>query len=134
MKRRITVAALITYNGKYLFMTQRKEGGIYPNTIHIPGGGMKDGECCEDALRREIMEETGLELKEIKKFDFEDAILQYKGEEWHFIFLRYLVTSTSNKAIPGDDAKELFWLNKEEIPKYNHNPISVTLLKKLGLL
>lgn len=134
MRRRVTVAALICYEGKYLFMTQKKEGGIYPNTIHIPGGGLKDGERCEDGLRREIMEETNLEITDIQQFDFDDAIVNYKGEDCHFVFLRYTVRAVSNNAIPGDDAKELFWLSKEEIPQYNHNPTSMTLLRKLGLV
>ena len=134
MRRRVVVSALISYNDRYLFMTQCKEGGIFPDTIHLPGGGLLAGERCEDALRREIREETGLELIEVQRFDFEDAVTMYRGRKCHFVFLRYTAISKTDNAIPHSDAKELFWLTREEIPNYPHNPVSLTFLRKLGLL
>ncbi|MDZ4654515.1 MAG: NUDIX hydrolase [Coriobacteriia bacterium] len=55
---RVRVAAVILIGGKLLLVRQRKGGEPY---YLLPGGGVNRGETLEQALRREVREETGLE-------------------------------------------------------------------------
>ena len=63
--KRLGVAAIIGCKDKeyHLLMGRR---GKDPNRglFVLPGGGVQDGESLEQAWRREIMEETGLELED----------------------------------------------------------------------
>jgi ADP-ribose pyrophosphatase YjhB (NUDIX family) len=54
---RIRVAALILHQNRVLLIRQEKAGRAY---WLLPGGGVEPGETIEQALRRELQEETGL--------------------------------------------------------------------------
>ncbi|HLI07467.1 MAG TPA: NUDIX domain-containing protein [Ktedonobacteraceae bacterium] len=55
---RIGVAALIFHEGKVLLAHRRDI-----DWWNLPGGGMEEGETVDEALRREVLEETGLEVE-----------------------------------------------------------------------
>ena len=134
MKRRIIVSALISCGDDYLFIKQEKEGGAYPGVLHIPGGGLEDGEHPLDGVIREVKEETGIEMHNIKPFDFADDIVDYKGEKTQLIFLRYTAETHNHDATALSDAKEIVWVPKEKLLEYPHNPATLDFLKKLKLV
>lgn len=134
MNRRVIVSALIKCKNKYLFIKQDKKGGAYQECLHIVGGGLEDNETLEEAIKREVMEEVHIELKEVKPFDFDSDILMYKGEMTQLIFLRYISEIEEFTGYADSDAKEMIWLSKEEILNYKHNDPSLRFLKKLGLI
>mgnify|MGYP002761186040 FL=1 len=55
--------ALIKEDGKYLMVQEGKEH--VKGTYNIPGGGVEHGENPVEAVKREVMEETGLEVTSI---------------------------------------------------------------------
>ncbi len=69
MKSRLIVCAVIRNGNKVLLGKKPKGKCPYPNTWHLPGGGINlEKESCEDAVVREIKEETGLDVKDLKKY------------------------------------------------------------------
>jgi 8-oxo-dGTP pyrophosphatase MutT (NUDIX family) len=131
---RVAVAALIRDADRYLFIRQNKPGGAYPGTLHLPGGSIDIAEDPDDAIRREAKEETGLEVMNLTRFDFDHDIIKYKGKITQFIFLRYLAECDADTSRAGSDAVELLWLYPFEIALHSHNPPSYRLLAKLKLL
>ncbi len=134
MNKRIIVSALIKCKDKYLFIKQDKKGGAYQDCLHIVGGGLEDNETLEEAIKREVLEEVHIPLKEVVPFDFDSDITMYKGEMTLFIFLRYTAEIEEFTGYADSDAKEIFWLAKEDILKYKHNEPSMRFLTKLGLI
>jgi len=63
--QRFVVGAVVEYDGKVLVLRRKPDdflGGIY----ELPSGKVEAGELLFEALRREVHEETGLEIAEIK--------------------------------------------------------------------
>lgn len=134
MNRRIIVSALIKCKDKYLFIKQDKKDGAYQDCLHIVGGGLEDNETLEEAIKREVMEEVHIELDKVIPFDFDSDILMYKGEMTQLIFLRFTAEIEEFTGYADSDAKEIIWLEKEEILNYKHNEPSMRFLKKLKLI
>jgi 8-oxo-dGTP diphosphatase len=133
-KSRLIVSCLVRDGDRYLFITQNKPGGAYPDTLHIPGGGLEDGESPAEGAAREVREEVGLEITNVEAFDFDWDIVDYKGEPTQLVFLRFTADRLSGEAIAGSDAKEAIWVDRSELADHPHNPPSQRLLRKLGLI
>lgn len=65
MKKHIQVAAALLFKNGKIFATKRG-ASPYPYVAHkyeFPGGKIEEGECGEDAVKRELKEELDLEVK-----------------------------------------------------------------------
>jgi phosphoglycolate phosphatase len=107
-----TVGALIHDGlGKILLIRTHKWG----NRWGIPGGKIERGERSIDALRREIREETALELEDIEFAMIQDSIdsPEFIRPE-HFILLNYVARATQSAVVLNDEAEEFRWLTPTE--------------------
>jgi ADP-ribose pyrophosphatase YjhB (NUDIX family) len=79
------------------------------------------GENIEQAVIREVKEETGLEVDAPRLFDVVDNMdLDEKGKvKYHFIIVNYLVTVKCGVAKAASDAEDLRWVPFNEVEKYD---------------
>lgn len=61
----VAVGVLIRPDGAFL-MTSRPSGKVYEGYWEFPGGKVEPGETVESALRRELIEELGIAIGEVK--------------------------------------------------------------------
>ena len=129
MKTLRVVAAIIkAVNDKgenIIFATQRGYGE-FKGGWEFPGGKIEDGESPEDALKREIMEELGIE---IKVGDMIDTI-EYDYPNFHLSMDCFLAEIVSGDLVlkEHEDAK---WLTKEELDTVDWLPADITLIEKI---
>lgn len=72
----------------------------------IPGGGLHFGERVVDAVRREVREETGLEIEIIGVLDVFDGLPGTEGDgfDQHIVMLDYVGEWKAGEPVAGDDA------------------------------
>lgn len=128
-----TVGALIFNNeGKIFLMKSHKWKGKYV----IPGGHIKLGETIEEALKREVKEETGLKIRDIEFVSWQEFIFGKSfWKKRHFIFLDYACKATSKLVKLNSEAQEFVWVQVEKALKlpvepYTRRAIEAYMRKK----
>ncbi len=125
-----TVGSLI-YNdeGKVLLIRSPKWGERW----HIPGGHVELGESCEDANKREILEETGLDVDKVEYIGFQEANNpKFFHRKAHFIFLDYAAHMCGGELKESREMSEWVWVDPKEVltdKKYKIDPFTETTVK-----
>ncbi|MEO0454784.1 MAG: NUDIX domain-containing protein, partial [Verrucomicrobiota bacterium] len=104
----------------------------WSNLWGIPGGEIQTGETSVHALHREIMEETALEIHDVRFVLVQDCILTeefYKPA--HFILLNYLAHTKSSHVTLNEEADEYRWVTIEEAYNLPLNSATRYLLDQL---
>lgn len=65
----IVVVALIRRSNEILMVNQKGEGDVGPSWS-VPGGVVEEGEPLSDALKREVLEETGIRVLTIGQLEY----------------------------------------------------------------
>ncbi len=129
-----TVGALIfNAEGKLFLMKSHKWHDEYV----IPGGHIELGETAEEALRREIKEETALDIYDIEFLCVQEFI--YDKAFWkkrHFIFLDYACKTNSTDVVLNSEGHDHIWATLEDakaLPVDSYTRSTITkYLKKHG--
>jgi len=109
-------AVIFNPEGKVLICRAPKWGNKYI----IPGGHIETGETMEEALRREIREETRLSIYDIKLISLKENIpLKKYHKNQHFIFIDFICKTDSSKVILNKEAQEYRWIDLQDIDVYD---------------
>ena len=140
MKYRTTVVALIYNNqGEYLLCKKPKGRGVFPGQWALVGGGIDERETMKDALRREVREEVGLEIDEIKPLYFRDDIQpKYldgkKLDDIYMIYLLFSCKALSNDVVLDEEHEKYEWVSKDKVKEYDLNQPTKETFTILGVL
>jgi 8-oxo-dGTP diphosphatase len=114
----VGVGGVVVRDGRVLLIRRGKEP-LYGRWL-IPGGTVELGESLEQALVRELREETGLDVEPLEMLTAFDRI-EREGESvvYHYVIVDYLCRSPSGEARAGSDALELAWVGRDELAAYD---------------
>jgi ADP-ribose pyrophosphatase YjhB (NUDIX family) len=112
-----TAGALCIDNGRVLLA--RRAHHPFEGFWDIPGGFLNEGEDPLDGLRRELKEETGLEVEPQRFFGL--WMDRYGSDSTADATLNLYWTArvVGGQAAPADDVSELRWFGRDELPAAN---------------
>lgn len=111
----VGIAVFVMKDGKFLMM--QRQGSHGAGTWAPPGGRLEFGESFEDTARREVREETGLEIKNIKFGAVTND--HFKDEGKHFVTIWVLSDWVSGieEIREPEKCAELRWCTFEDLPE-----------------
>lgn len=124
------VAALIRHpeEADKIFITQRKSGQHLENLWEFPGGKVEKGEAPYHALKRELLEEVGIDINSAQPF--QSVHHRYPDKS---IFLDvWQVKSYSGKA-HGRENQNCQWVSISDLDDYEFPEADIPILKALDL-
>jgi 8-oxo-dGTP diphosphatase len=115
----VGVGAVVISEGKMLLEKRKNEPG--KGKWSIPGGLVDLGESPEQAVIREVMEETRLEVDAPRLIDVvSDVSLDENGKvKYHFVIIDYLVKVKQGEPKAASDADALKWVPFSEVEAYD---------------
>lgn len=120
-------ALIVSSEGKVLLMKSHKWKDMYV----VPGGHIEAGEKIEDAIKREVKEETNLDVFDIEFIIHQEYVF---GETYHkkkhFIFLNYACKTENTDIKLNNEAQEFVWVTPNEALIMNVEPYSKNLIQK----
>jgi len=98
----------------------------------IPGGMLEVGETLTVGVRREIAEETGLEVRVLDLIEvFERVERDAEGRpKYHYVILDYLCEVTGGQLRAASDVTEVAWAAPDELAKYSLTPTATRVFKR----
>ena len=129
-----TCGALIFNNdGKIFLMRSHK----WHNKYALPGGHIEFGETAEEAVKREVKEETNMDVEVLEFFMMQDCIFpeEFYKEKRHFIFLDFLCKAITTNVKLNDEAESFVWVHIDEalhlpLESYTRNLLSKYVKEK----
>ena len=123
------VGAVIVKDGKALIV--KRANDPYKGQWSIPGGRVELGETLTDAVRREMREETGLEVRVGSVIEVFERVERLDGRiRYHFVIVDYLCTCVGGALCAGDDAVDAVWVTSEELEAYRVSESAVAVIRK----
>ena len=83
----------------------------------VPGGVLELGEKLRDGIRREVLEETGLEVEPGEVLDVFDSIFRDEQgrTQYHYVLIDYRCRLLLGEAKAGSDVSEVRWVQEVEL-------------------
>jgi mutator protein MutT len=107
-----TVDAIIQKSTNSILLVKRSKDP-FKNQFALPGGFVNEGETIEEAIKREVYEETSLEVHPIDILGvYSDPKRDPRG---HIMTVVFIVLIIRGNPSAGDDAKEISWIPIEKI-------------------
>ena len=148
----VGVGGVIIRDGRALLIRRGSEP--LKGEWSIPGGLLEVGETLIEGVTRELLEETGLEVKVVELIEVFERIF-HKGEDaagrlaagtlrnkkgdsekmqdrplYHFVILDYLCDVIGGEPRSGGDVTDLAFAAEEELENYHLTPTATRILKK----
>lgn len=119
---KVGVGVFIIKDGKILM--QKRLGSHGEGTWSLPGGHLEFKEKIEECAKREVMEEFGIEIKNLKIGPFTQDVFEKENKHYITIFVLSEFDSGNLKIAEPDKTSEVKWVDWNKLPTPLFVPIA----------
>lgn len=123
------VGGVVIEDGRILLIQRGRPPG--EGLWAVPGGKVHLGETMTGAVRREVLEETGLQIRPGRVIWAGDSIGPGEPPAWHFCLVDFLCEVERGDLLAGDDAAAAAWVALADARDYPLTPTMFDLLDAL---
>ncbi len=126
----VGVGAIILRRGRILMAQRGKEP--LKGSWSLPGGLVELGESLADAVRREVREETGLEIRPAGILEVFERIMRDPAgaPEYHYVLIDYVCRVTGGLLRAGDDVCAVEWFRLRDLPSLRITEGTLAVIEK----
>jgi mutator protein MutT len=113
----VGVGAVLVRDGEILLEKRKNEPG--KGKWSIPGGLVELGETVEEAVIREVKEETGLDVEKPEQVDVVDGITKDENGrvKYHFVIIDFFLRLRGGELEASSDAEDLRWVRLDQVER-----------------
>lgn len=132
--RPVPAVGAVIIRDNHILLVKRGSAPSY-GKWSVPGGHVELGETMEEALKREVLEETGIDINITRLAGAYDLIVRNeKNIEYHYVIIEFMAEALSDEIKAGSDALECRWVPLAEITKLDVTPTVMNCLRENNLL
>lgn len=123
----VGVGGIVIDRGRALLIRRGKEP--LKGEWSIPGGMLELGEEITAGVRRELKEETGLDVEPLECILVFDRIAR-EGQrvKYHYVILDYLCRKKGGRLRHASDVIDACWVRREDLPQYHLTDLANTII------
>jgi len=126
----VAVKALLFFDGKFLLVKRSDNARGEHSYWEFPGGRLEFGETPEEALARELKEETSLSAKIIRPLQTWSF---FRGDDTQIVGITFLCKADSAIVQLSSEHDAYSWITFDELNQYRMVPYVLDDIKKLDL-
>ncbi|WP_125779046.1 nucleotide triphosphate diphosphatase NUDT15 [Pseudoalteromonas rubra] len=111
---RVGVAVVIKRQGKLLL--GERIGAHGAHTWATPGGHLEVGESIEQCARREVLEETGLELTQVTPMGYTNDVFESEGKHYITLFMQGECEQGEPQLLEPNKCVQWRWFSPNALP------------------
>jgi 8-oxo-dGTP diphosphatase len=126
---RETAVAVFIRNGKLLMEQRSTSRKVYAGFLMCPSGHMEGKESFSDAMKREMKEEIGIDIRKTSYLFAIEDVDPFSGYEFRHNFM--LIESFEGTVTKSNEAEKLSWMSYDELMNAKPVPIVSELVNRL---
>jgi 8-oxo-dGTP diphosphatase len=126
----VGVGGVVIRDGRALLI--KRGSAPLKNQWSIPGGTLELGESIQEGVRRELLEETGIEVRVGELIEVFDRIFRDEAGkiQYHFVIVDYLCEAISGEAKAASDVTDVAWVNEADLWNYKLTEAATRVIRK----
>jgi len=127
----LAVGTIVVRDGCVLLARRGKPPGL--GKWSVPGGAVDAGESLEDAARREIHEECGIEVELTDTIEVLQRVTRDDAQRvrFHYVIVDYVARWAAGEPRPSAEASEVRWVRPEEFEALDMTPGTAEVIRRM---
>jgi ADP-ribose pyrophosphatase YjhB (NUDIX family) len=121
----------VVLDGESVLLVRRR-GEPLAGQWSLPGGRLELGETVQQAIVREVREETSLDIEPLQMLGVYDLIDRDTAGDirYHYVLVDWICTVSGGELLAGDDATEVCWARHSDLARYELAGFTLDAIEK----